>query len=203
MPIITTKPLCGDHLGRDVAWSSSWSNMFSGFDILNCLLWFREDFVKVRRLVISVNVRFSSLYEICWSVDTSCKLRFLNLRFQLKYKTIGYIFFYLVHIFFCCRTVTVKIYEGITCGSFILTGASVFALINSSIRRYLCGITQLKLNEAIVLVKKLNEAIVLIRPLRQNNSLNEAKQLAQRSDLQQTVNNSSVEATKLFFNTGL
>ena len=57
----------------------------------------------------------------------------------------------------------------------------MFALINSSIRRYLCGITQLKLlNEAIVLVKKLNEAIVLVRPLRQNNSPIEAKQLAQR-----------------------
>ena len=73
-----------------------------------------------------------------------------------------------------------KICECITCDSFVLTGASVFALINSSIRRYLCGITQLKLNEAIVLVKKLNEAIVLVRPLRQNNSPIEAKQLAQR-----------------------
>ena len=71
-----------------------------------------------------------------------------------------------------------KICECITCDSFVLTGASVFALINSSIRRYLCEITQLKLNEAIVLVKKLNEAIALVRPLKQNNSPNEAKQLA-------------------------
>ena len=31
----------------------------------------------------------------------------------------------------------------------------MFALINSSIRRYLCGIAQLKLNEAIVLVRTL------------------------------------------------
>ena len=61
-----------------------------------------------------------------------------------------------------------KICECITCDSFVLTGAS--ALINSSIRRYLCGITQLKLNEAIVLVKKLNEARSPIK----------AKQLAQR-----------------------
>ena len=60
-----------------------------------------------------------------------------------------------------------KICECITCDSFVLTGASVFALINSSTRHYLCGITELKLNEAIVLVKKLNEAIVLVRPLRQ------------------------------------
>ena len=96
-----------------------------------------------------------------------------------------------------------KICECITCDSFVLTGASVFALINSSIRRYLCGITQLKLNEAIVLVKKLNEAIVLVRPLRQNSSPNEAKQLAQRGELQQTVNNSPNEATKLFFNMGV
>ena len=57
-----------------------------------------------------------------------------------------------------------KICECITSNSFVLTGGSVFALINSSIRRYLCGITQLKLNEAIVLVKKLNEAIVLVLP---------------------------------------
>ena len=63
-----------------------------------------------------------------------------------------------------------KICECITCDSFVLTGASVFALINSSIRRYLCEITQLKLNEAIVLVKKLNEARSPIK----------AKQLAQR-----------------------
>ena len=63
-----------------------------------------------------------------------------------------------------------KICERITCDSFVLTGASVIALINSSIRRYLCGITQLKLNEAIMLVQKLNEAIVLARLLRQNNS---------------------------------
>ena len=69
-----------------------------------------------------------------------------------------------------------KICECITCDSFVLTGAS--ALINSSIRRYFCCITQLKLNEAIVLVKKLNEAIALVRPLKQNNSPNEAKQLA-------------------------
>ena len=80
-----------------------------------------------------------------------------------------------------------KICEYVTCDSFVLTGASVFALINSSIRRYLCGITQLK---AIVLVKKLNEVIVLVRPLRQNNSPNEAKQLAQRGEL--LYNNSGV-----------
>ena len=61
-----------------------------------------------------------------------------------------------------------KICECITCDSFVLTGAS--ALINSSIRRYFCCITQLKLNEAIVLVKKLNEARSSIK----------AKQLAQR-----------------------
>ena len=61
-----------------------------------------------------------------------------------------------------------KICECITCDSFVLTGAS--ALINSSIRRYFCCITQLKLNEAIVLVKKLNEARSPIK----------AKQLAQR-----------------------
>ena len=104
-----------------------------------------------------------------------------------------------------------KICECITCESFVLIGASVFALINSSIRRYLCGITQLKLlNEAIVLVKKLNEAIVLVRPLRQNNSPlrqnnlpNEAKQLTQRGELQETVSNSLVEATKLSFNMGV
>ena len=35
-----------------------------------------------------------------------------------------------------------KICEFITCYSFVLTGANVFALINSLIRRYLCGITQ-------------------------------------------------------------
>ena len=35
--------------------------------------------------------------------------------------------------------------------------------------------TQVKLNEAIVLVKKLNEAIVLVLPLRQNNWPFEAK----------------------------
>ena len=75
-----------------------------------------------------------------------------------------------------------KICECITYDSFVLTGASVFALINSSIRRYLCGIRQFK---AIVLVKKLNEAIVLVRPLRQHNSPIEAKQLAHRCELQQ------------------
>ena len=67
-----------------------------------------------------------------------------------------------------------------------------------------CGITQLKLNEAIVLVKTLNEAmIVLICPLSQNNALNEAKQLTQRGELEQKVNNSPVEATKPFFNMGV
>ena len=69
-----------------------------------------------------------------------------------------------------------KICECITWDSFVLTGDSVFA-----IRRYLCGITQLKLNKAIVLVKKRNKAILLIHPLRQNNLPIEAKQLAQRS----------------------
>ena len=81
-----------------------------------------------------------------------------------------------------------KICECITYDSFVLTEASVFALFNSSIRRYLCGITPHKLNEAIVLVKTLNEAIVLIHPSRQNSSPNEAKQLGQRGKLQQTVN---------------
>ena len=161
-----------------------YAQTIKAFDILYYLLWFREDFVKVRRLVMSVNVRLTSLYEICWSFRTSCKLRFLNLRFHL-YKTYRLHIFYLIHIFFCFRSVTVKICcdKFITCDSFVFTGAIVFALINSSIRCYLCGITQLKLNEAIMLVQKLNEAIVLVRPLRQNNSPIEAKQLAQRGEL--------------------
>ena len=36
---------------------------------------------------------------------------------------------------------------GLTCDSFVLTGASMLAPINSSIRRYFCGITQHKLNQ--------------------------------------------------------
>ena len=48
--------------------------------------------------------------------------------------------------------------------SLILTRAIVFTLISIPIRHYMrVGITQLKSNEAIVLVKKLNEAIVLVK----------------------------------------
>ena len=73
----------------------------------------------------------------------------------------------------------------------------MLAPINSSIRRYFCGITQHKLNQwshcARQNVKRSDCAHLPI----------EAKQLAQRDELQQTVNNSPVEATKLFFNLGV
>ena len=48
--------------------------------------------------------------------------------------------------------------------SSFLTGAIVFALISIPIRHNLrVGLTQLKSNEAIVLVKKLNEAVVFVK----------------------------------------
>ena len=51
--------------------------------------------------------------------------------------------------------------------------------------------------------KQLAQRDKTTRPTRQNNSPNEAKQLAQRGELQQTGNNSPVEETKLFFNMGV